>query len=103
MELFEVKLDNWPPDTEMSLRAKLDAASLNVNVISNESLFVVARSAITFPALFFAAMVMVGVMVSIIKFLVDDKEPDSPGIGKVKFALFPATSFMEPLLSVKAF
>ena len=48
-------------------------------------------------------MVMVGETVSIIKFLVDDKEADSPGIGKVKFALFPATSFMEPLLSVKAF
>ena len=70
VELFEVKLDNWPPDTETSLRAKLDAASLNVNVISNESLFVVAPSAITFPALFFAAMVMVGETVSIIKFLV---------------------------------
>ena len=103
VDLLEVKLDNWPPDTETSLTAKLDAASVSVNVISNESLFVVAPSAITFPALFFAAMVMVGETVSIIKSLVDDKEADSPGMGKVEFALFPATSFMEPLLSIKAF
>ena len=46
---------------------------------------------------------MDGETVSIMKFLIDAKEPDSPGSGKFKFALFPATSFIEPPLRVKAF
>ena len=103
LELVAVKFDNCPPDKEISFTTKFDAASLNVNVISKESLLVVAPSLTTLPALFFAPMLMEGAMVSMIKFLLDANEPDCPGRGRVKFALFPAASLIEPLLSVNAF
>ena len=88
---------------DTSLEAKFDAASLRVNVINNESLLVTAPSLTAFPLLFLADIVTVGAMVSMMKFFIDDKDPDCPGVGKIKFALFPAGSFIVPLFKINAF
>ena len=74
-----------------------------MNVINSESLLVTAPSFTSLPLLFLADMEMVGATVSMIKFFVEDKDPDCPGVGKIKFALFPAGSFIVPLFKINAF
>ena len=72
-------------------------------MINRESLLVTPPSFTTLPLLFLADMEMVGATVSMIKFFVEDKDPDCPGVGKIKFALFPAGSFIVPLFKINAF
>ena len=38
-----------------------------------------------------------GAVVSIVNALFAPKEPDAPGVAKVRFALFPAASLIVPL------
>ena len=44
-----------------------------------------------------------GVVVSIISALFAPKEPDAPGVAKVRVALFPETSFIVPLFNDSPF
>ena len=60
VELVAVKLEIVPPDTVISVDAKLLVASLEVKVTVSVPSLVVAPSATAVPLLFAAVMVMVG-------------------------------------------
>ena len=85
------KLDNAPPETLISSATKLVDASERVKVT------VVVSPAFNDEAS--DVIEIVGAVVSIISALFAPKEPDAPGVAKVRFALFPAASFIVPLFN----